>query len=162
MRAQIHRQEIRSIWLNIGLALIISDLLLIIVVAADLANIKTRVNRDLLCIPKGPKWIYIWYAFNDFVIGVYCLLAFILPLINYIKLENDMNSSSNQQSTNFNDIHIETSKHSTTVTTIAKKIIIYNSIALICTMLSTFYVMAINEKSVGMSNYHCHIQTIYI
>lgn len=31
--------------------------------------------------------LHTWYTVNDFVIGVYCLLLFMLPLINYIKVE---------------------------------------------------------------------------
>ena len=160
MRAQIHRNEIRSIWLNIGLLLIISDLLLIISIASDVAYIEATVTEDLICIGNGPTWIYIWYGINDLIIGIYCLLAFILPLMNYVKLENELNLSN--RSLNFNDIQIGTKKIASSVKSIVQKIIIYNSIALISTMIFTFYAMAINEKSVGKRYILCFQITTHI
>eukprot|EP01083_Nonionella_stella_P003670 10572_1 len=115
VRSQVARLTTNRLY-TIGLILILSDVLFIIYVLSGIPTIMSA-QKDVLCeVIEVSLSVYLWFAINDFVIGTYCLLAFILPLKKYVWLE--------QQSPAF-DSELQ---H------LANRIMIFSGIALVSTM----------------------------
>eukprot|EP01083_Nonionella_stella_P176887 620216_1 len=115
VRSQVARLTTNRLY-TIGLILILSDVLFIIYVLSGIPTIMST-QKDVLCeVIDVSLSVYLWFAINDFVIGTYCLLAFILPLKKYVWLE--------QQSPAF-DSELQ---H------LANRIMIFSGIALVSTM----------------------------
>ena len=139
MRSQVAEGNLRSIWFKIGLILILSDVLYLIYSVSGIP-IFDSVHHDASCkIIHVTLSLYIWFAMNDFVIGLYCLFAFILPLRKYIKLANKSNSMHIDVNNNkINDPNLRS---------IATRIMVYSSIALISTMTVTVITAVIKESA---------------
>eukprot|EP01084_Bolivina_argentea_P067695 123231_1 len=85
VRSQVAHSTTNRLY-TIGLVLTLSDVLHIIYVLSGIPTIISLAD-GALCESDVSLSVYIWFALNDFVIGMYCLLAFILPLRKYVWLE---------------------------------------------------------------------------
>eukprot|EP01083_Nonionella_stella_P074026 200586_1 len=124
-----------DIWYTMGLFLVWSDIFFIIYVVSGIPTITAEQDGPLCHVIYIPLHVYIWFAMNDFVIGTYCLLAFIVPLKKYIWLE--------AQQDNLPDVRKNASpearpKHSSSeLHDLAKRIMTFSGIALVSTMTVT-------------------------
>ena len=75
------------------------------------------------CIVSIGKSIFIWLGASEFIIGGYCLFAFILPFRHYIKLEREQGAQINN--------------HRESLSSMAKRIVIFSSIMIFTTMICT-------------------------
>eukprot|EP01083_Nonionella_stella_P033009 90369_1 len=128
MRSQVATTT-TNIWYKLGVFLSISDLLWIIYIVSGIPTIKAEQTNVLCYATNVPLRIYIWFAMNDFVIGLYCLLAFVLPLRKYVWLEQQQKQ-----------------QKSTDLRCITLRIMVYSSIALFSTMMFTVIASAVNES----------------
>eukprot|EP01083_Nonionella_stella_P312702 1119407_1 len=118
VRSQVATRTTNKLY-TIGLLLILSDVLYIIYVVSGIPTILSVQNGVLCQVIDISLPVYIWFAMNDFVIGMYCLLAFILPLRKYVWLEKQ------DTSPNTSDPELQRLAH---------RIMIFSGIALVSTM----------------------------
>ena len=78
------------------------------------------------CIAYVGKSIFIWFGASDFIIGGYCLFAFILPFRHYIKLEKEQQGQG-----------IQTNNYRESLSSIARRIVIFSSIMIVTTKICT-------------------------
>lgn len=98
--------------------MISSDILFIFAVISGAIYFESEWT-GIVCIELNISIIcFIWLGISDFVIGLYCLFAFVLPLRKYIKLEQKTNGP--------NDLAV-----------LARKILIFSGLMLISTMVIT-------------------------
>ena len=86
MRSQLVRPTPQIVWILIGFVLSLSDFCLIIFILCEFLEIKAY-RKNGVCLEQVSMTIYIWIAINDFVLGIFCLLVFVLPLLTLIKVE---------------------------------------------------------------------------
>eukprot|EP01083_Nonionella_stella_P074025 200582_1 len=135
-----------NIWYTLGLLLTWSDLLLIIYVISGIPTIEATPNGVLCNVINVSLSVYIWFAMNDFVIGIYYLLSFLLPLRKYIWLEAQQENPTTLQ-VKTNDTRTAQSAANTPLQDLAKRIMIFSGIALVSTM--TFTVIAAMIQASG-------------
>eukprot|EP01083_Nonionella_stella_P033010 90370_1 len=128
MRSQVATAT-TNLWYKLGVLMSISDLLWIVYILSGIPNIKAEQASVLCKATSVPLYLYIWFAMNDFVIGLYCLLAFVLPLRKYVWLEQQQKQ-----------------QKSTDLRCITLRIMVYSSIALFSTMMFTVIASAVNES----------------
>eukprot|EP01084_Bolivina_argentea_P067694 123230_1 len=131
VRSQVATRTTNKLY-TIGLLLILSDVLYIIYVVSGIPTILSVQNGVLCQVIDISLPVYIWFAMNDFVIGMYCLLAFVLPLRKYVwlehqeKMENRTNGDNGGSPTpNASDSELQE---------LTTRIMIFSGIALISTI----------------------------
>ena len=102
---------------------------------SGIPNITAIWNENGGCVTGSDISMYVWFAASDFIIGGYCLFAFIFPLRKQIKLEQKSISES------------EPGSESGTFSTIAKRITLWSTIMLISTMICTITAAIYNPSS---------------
>eukprot|EP01084_Bolivina_argentea_P058170 106223_1 len=134
MRSQITLNESHSIWFKVGLIMIFSDVLYLLYAISGLPTLIVS-QENTICKPSHiSKSLFIWFGINDFIIGLYCLFVFIMPLRKYIALEDT--------ETNNTTTH---NKNQSELKPLVTKIMIFSSIALISTMIVTLISAIANE-----------------
>ena len=112
------------------------DGLLIFYPLTGIPYVRGDYTRNIdLCLPTFDKSIVISLGASDFIIGGYCLFAFILPFRQYIKLENKQRSQTNMDSDN--------------LAFVARRIIVYSTIMIVTTMIATI-IAAIYSRTAGI------------
>eukprot|EP00483_Globobulimina_turgida_P001937 UN01939 len=142
VRSQIVRNETSSIWFKIGLVMIMSDVLYILYILSGIPIIISAQNEVLCALTEVSLSVYIWFAMNDFVIGCYCLFAFIVPLRKYVLLEGD-----GEEYTVTKDAEIQKTNNNSELKTLITRIMIYSSIALVSTMITTVVSSIVHESA---------------
>ena len=70
--------------MKFGFLLLFSDFFLIIVMSLPfLVKLKSKIlnnNKRSCDAERISKYTIIWFGFNDFIVGIYCLFSFIIPL----------------------------------------------------------------------------------
>eukprot|EP01083_Nonionella_stella_P142963 443367_1 len=139
MRSQIACNT-TNIWYKLGLIMTLSDVLWIVYILSGIPTI-TAVQKSVLCtMGDCPLHVYIWFAMNDFVIGIYCVLAFIMPLRKYVWLEESEMDNSNTDIKQVQTQHAE-------LRSLAIRIMLYSSVALVSTMIITAIASVVSESS---------------
>ena len=112
-----------------------TDGLLIFYPLSGIPNVDGVYTDNIdFCISSYDKSIVIWFGASDFIIGGYCLFAFILPFRKYTKLEQQISQ-----------INIDRESLSLT----ARRITVYSTIMIVTTMICTI-VVAIFSHTAGI------------
>jgi len=136
-RTKIHKDSISTIWHKIGAALLVSDVLFVLAGMIGIPAIDGYTNGEVCFVGPGTSIvIFVWFAVNDVVIGVYCMLVFVLPLRKLIKVERELErvSSSVEYYTHNNGKHEIAQKRS--MESVARRILIFSAIALMTSVMS--------------------------
>lgn len=117
-----------------GLLLVMIDALLLFYPISGIPGIHGVYNNETGdCVTYSDISMYIWFAGSDFIIGGYCLFAFILPLRKAIKLEQKSDESESENPASFSSI--------------AKRISLWSTIMLCSTMICTIMAAIYNPSS---------------
>eukprot|EP01083_Nonionella_stella_P187388 688421_1 len=107
VRSQVARTTTNR-WYTIGLILILSDVLYIVYLVSGIPTIVSIQSGVLCQVIDISLTIYVWFAMNDMVIGIYCLLAFILPLRKYVWLEKqDTKNNASSDASNSSIVKVQ-------------------------------------------------------
>ena len=114
--------------------MICGDILYVIYASLPFTPIKGKTDGILCGINHVPQIIIIGYGLLDFIIGLYCLIVFVLPLRKILKIEQQ--TTSNIKLTDQLSLNM-----------IVKKILIYSSTSLISTMIFVLISMKFNQAA---------------
>eukprot|EP01083_Nonionella_stella_P026622 73324_1 len=125
VRSQVAHTKTNRLY-TIGLILTLTDVLFVIYVSSGIPTIISTQNGVVCELIDVSFLVYIWFGINDFVIGMYCLLAFIFPLKKYLLLERqDVTPTASPNTIDSELRHL------------VNRIMIFSGIALVSTMAFT-------------------------
>jgi len=143
-RLSLRKSQKWSLSLKIGFALMTSDILLLLFTPINILYFGTMQYVQNKCIWTATHWNNInvvgaWTVISDFIISLYCLFVFILPLRKLIEFE--------QEATKCTTTETE-QKGQSNIQLMVQRIMIYSTIMLVTTMAS--YIVFIANFSLGL------------
>ena len=132
LRCKVVANATHRVFRIIGYIFVSSDALFMIFVLSGILTGIPNVQSIYIggqCLPNTDISIYIWFGCADFIIGLYFLFVFVIPLRKYIKVEQEQ--AANQSETE------RTARES--LSSICRRIVLFSTIMLVTTIVCLLY-----------------------
>ena len=160
-RLSLRKGKRCSISLKIGVSLMMSDVLLLLFTPVNILCFGTMQYVGSKCIWTATHWNNInlvgaWTVVSDFIISLYCLFIFILPLRKLIEFERNAARTTQKEQT--------TQDSKNNIQAMVERIIFYSTIMLVTTMAS--YIVFIAHFALGCmfisTSHTCPCHHLYV